>query len=52
MLTQEEMPRKDHIQKGKGKAKTVAVKGSRTITSFPSASTASTPSYPDQLIED
>ena len=35
MLTQEEMPRKDRIQKEKEKAKNVAAKGSRTITSLP-----------------
>ena len=53
VLTQEEMPRKDQIQKEKEKAKNVAAKESRTITSlFPRASTASTPSSPDQLIED
>ena len=53
MLTQEEMPRKDRIQKEKEKAKNVAAKGSRTITLlFPRASTASTPSSPNQLIED
>ena len=47
------MSRKDRIQKEKGKAKNLAAKGSRTITSlFPEASTASTPSSPDQLIED
>ena len=53
LLTQEEMPRKDRIQKEKEKAKNVAAKGSRTITSlFPQASTALTPSSSDQLIED
>ena len=41
------MPRKDRIQKEKEKAKNVAAKGSRTITSLPWASTASTPSSPD-----
>ena len=47
------MPRKDHIQKEKEKAKNVAAKGSRTITSlFPWASTTSTPTSPNQLIED
>ena len=47
------MPRKDRSQKEKEKTKKVAAKGSRTITSlFPRASTASTPSSPDQLIED
>ena len=51
--TQEEMPGKGRIQKEKEKAKNVAVKESRTITSlFPRASTASTLSSPDQLIED
>ena len=53
LLTQEEMPRKDRIQKEKEKAKNVAAKGSRTITSlFPRASTALTLSSSDQLIED
>ena len=53
VLTQEEMPRKDRIQKGKEKVTNVAAKGSKTITSlFPRASTASTPSSPNQLIED
>ena len=53
MLTQEEVPRKDHTQKEKEKAKNGAAKGSRTITSlFPQASTASTLSSPDQLVED
>ena len=53
VLTQEEIPRKDRSQKEKEKTKKVAAKGSRTITSlFPRASTASTPSSPDQLIED
>ena len=47
------MPTKDYIQKEKEKAKNVAAKGSRTITSlFSQASTASTPSSLDQLIED
>ena len=47
------MPRKDHTQKEKEKAKNGAAKGSRTITSlFPQASTASTLSSPDQLVED
>ena len=53
MLTQEEKPRKDRIQKENEKDKTVAAKGSRTITSlFPRASKPSTPSSLDQLIED
>ena len=34
VLTQEEMPRKDRIQKEKEKAKNVAAKGSRSITSI------------------
>ena len=47
------MPRKDRIQKEKEKAKNVAAKGSRTITSlFSRASTALTLSSSDQLIED
>ena len=47
------MPTKDCIQKEKEKAKNVAAKGSRTITSlFSWTSTASTPSSLDQLIED
>ena len=47
------MPWKDHIQKEKEKAKNVAAERSRTITSlFPRDSTASTPSSPDQVIED
>ena len=47
------MPRKDRIQKEKEKAKNVAAKRSRTITSlFPRASTALTLSSSDQLIED
>ena len=53
MLTQEEIPRKDCIQKEKEKVTNVPAKGSKTITSlFPQASTASTPSSPNQLIED
>ena len=53
MLTQEEMPRKDHTQKEKEKAKNGAAKGSRTITSlFLQASAASTLSSPNQLVED
>ena len=51
VLIQEEIPRKDCIQKKK-KAKNVAAKGSRIITSlFPPALTTSTLSSPDQLIE-
>ena len=47
------MPLKDHIQKEKEKAKNVAAERSRTITSlFPRDSTASTPSSPNQVIED
>ena len=47
------MPRKDHTQKEKEKAKNGAAKGSRTITSlFLQASAASTLSSPDQLVED
>ena len=53
VLTQEEMSRKDRIQKEKEKAKNVAAKRSRTITSlFLQDSTTSTPSSPDQVIED
>ena len=53
MLTQEEMQRKDCIQKEKEKVTNVPAKGSKTITSlFPQASTASTRSSPNQLIED
>ena len=53
VLTQEEMPRKDRIQKEKEMAKNFTAKGWRTIISlFPRASTTSTPSSPDQLIED
>ena len=44
------MPKKDRFQKEKEKAKIIAAKGSRTITSlFTQASTASTSS--DQLTE-
>ena len=54
--TEEEMPRKGRIHKKKEKrekVKNVAAKGSGTITSvFLRTSTPSTPSSPDQLIED
>ena len=51
VLTQEEMSRKDCIQKEKEKDKNVAPKGSITITSlFPRASMASTPNSPKELI--
>ena len=53
VLTQEEMPRKDHIQKKSEGQKCCSIKGSRTtISVFPRVSTASTPSSLDQLIED
>ena len=47
------MPTKDYIQKEKEKAKNVAAKGSRNVSSlFSRATTALTPSSLDQLIED